>query len=85
MRRAGHALDDASAALVQRLVAAGEACAVIGVRSDETPPDALTALSKDERCASLALEPLSRGDTERLLAAGLGGPVDRRSATRCGR
>ena len=47
----GQLLDDASAALVHQLVAAGEAFAVVTVRRGEPVPDALRALWKDELCA----------------------------------
>src|SRR4051812_20133863 len=75
----GQLLDDASAALLHQLVAAGETCAAVTVRADEPVPDALRALWKDELCALLDLGPLSRAEVDQLLAAALGGPVDGRS------
>ena len=72
----GQLLDDASAALVHQLVAAGEAFATVTVRRDEPVPDALRALWKDELCAVLELGALSRGEVEALLGAGLGGSID---------
>ncbi len=75
----GHLLDDASAALVHQLVAAGEAFAVVTVRRDEPAPDALRALWKDDLCAFVELSELSRADVERLLGEVLGGPLDGRS------
>jgi len=72
----GQLLDDASAALVHQLVTAGEAFALVTVRKDETVPDALRALWKDELCAILELAELSRSEVDGLLTAGLGGPVD---------
>jgi len=72
----GQLLDDASAALVHQLVAAGEAFAIVTVRKDEPVPDALRALWKDELCVTLELAELSRSEVDGLLAAGLGGPVD---------
>jgi DNA-binding CsgD family transcriptional regulator len=72
----GQLLDDASAALVHQLVAAGEAFAVVSVRRDEPAPDALRALWKDELCVLLELAPLSRGEVEALLDAALGDPID---------
>ena len=72
----GQLLDDASAALVHQLVAAGEAFAVVSVRQDEPGPDALRALWKDELCLLLELAELSRGEVQALLDAGLGGPID---------
>jgi DNA-binding CsgD family transcriptional regulator len=72
----GHLLDDASAALVHQLVAAGEAFAVVSVRRDEPGPDALRALWKDELATLLELAALPRGEVETLLEAALGAPVD---------
>ena len=71
----GPLLDDASAALVHQLVAAGEAFAIVTVRQGDPVPDALRALWKDELCAVLELQELSRDEVDGLLAAGLGGPV----------
>ncbi len=76
----GQLLDAASAALVHQLVAAGEAFATVTVRRGEPLPDALRALWKDELCVLLELGPLTRAEVGRLLAAGLAGPVDGRSA-----
>jgi DNA-binding CsgD family transcriptional regulator len=76
----GQLLDDASAALVHQLVAAGETFAAVTVRRDEPVPDALRALWKDELCLVLELGELSRAEADGLLAAGLGGPIDGRSA-----
>ena len=76
----GQLLDDASAALVHQLVAAGEAFAVVSVRRDEPGPDALRALWKDELCVLLELAELSRVEVESLLAVALGGPLDGLSA-----
>jgi hypothetical protein len=78
----GPLLDDASAALVHQLVAAGEAFAIVTVRRDQPVPDALRALWKDELCAYLELGELSRGEVARLLAAGLGAPIDGASLNR---
>ncbi len=72
----GQLLDDASAALAHQLVASGEAFATVTVRSDESVPDALRALWKDELCVRLELGALARGEVDDLLVAGLGGPVD---------
>ena len=76
----GQWLDDVSAALVHQLAAAGDVFAVVTSRQGEPVPDALRALWKDELCALVELEPLTREDVERLLAAVLGAPVDGRSA-----
>jgi DNA-binding CsgD family transcriptional regulator len=77
----GQLLDDASAALVHQLVAAGEAFAVISLRRGDPPPDALRALWKDDLCRLVDLAELPRATVERLLAAALGAPVDGRSVT----
>lgn len=76
----GQLLDDASAALVHQLVAAGEAFAVVSWRRDEPGPDALRALWKDELCLLLELSELSRGEVRALLDAALSGHIDGRSA-----
>ena len=76
-----HLLDPGSAALVHQLVAAGEAFAVVTVRSDVRTPDAVRALWKDELCEFVELDALSRQAVEALLAGVLGGPLDGRSAT----
>ena len=75
----GHLLDDASAALVHQLVAAGETFAVVTVRGDAPAPDALRTLWKDDLCAVVEPAALSRDEAAALLAAGLGGPVDGRT------
>ena len=72
----GQLLDDASAALVHQLVAAGEAFALVSVRRDGPAPDALRALWKDELCVLLELAALSRREVEALLDAALGDPID---------
>lgn len=77
----GHLLDHGSASLVHQLVAAGEAFAVVTVRRDERVPDAVGALWKDELCAFVELEMLSRAEVARLLQDVLGGPLDGRSVS----
>ena len=72
----GQLLDDASAALVHQLVAAGEAFVIVSLRRDERAPDALRALWKDELGVLLELAELSRGEVEALLDAALGGSID---------
>ena len=73
-------LDHASAALVHQLAATGAAFAIVTVRADESMPDAVRALWKDELCAYVDLRPLSRADMERLLEQVLGASLDGRSA-----
>ncbi|HYP47962.1 MAG TPA: AAA family ATPase, partial [Thermoleophilaceae bacterium] len=72
----GQLLDDASAALVHQLVAAGEAFVLVSLRPDEPVADALRALWKDELCLRVELGGLARGEMRALLEAALGGPVD---------
>jgi DNA-binding CsgD family transcriptional regulator len=76
----GHLLDPASAMLVLQLVAGGRAFVVATVRTGEVPPDAVTALWKDESCAFLEVQPLSRSESATALALALGGDVDGRAA-----
>jgi DNA-binding CsgD family transcriptional regulator len=75
----GQLLDPASAALVHQLVAGGDAFAVVTLQRDAAVPDALRALWKEDLCAFLELEALTRDEVERLLAAALGAAVDGRS------
>jgi DNA-binding CsgD family transcriptional regulator len=71
-----HLLDPASATLVLQLAAAGRAFVVVTVRADKVPPDAVRALWKDESCAFLELQPLSRSETAAAVALVLGGDLD---------
>jgi DNA-binding CsgD family transcriptional regulator len=74
-------LDHGSAALVHQLVSTGEAFAVVTIRSDESMPDAVRALWKDDLCAHVELGPLARAEADALLERVLGGPLDGRSAS----
>ena len=80
----GQLLDDASAALVHQLVAAGEAFAVVSVRRDEPAPDALRALWKDELCPLLELAELSRDEVKPCSTPGWAAPSTAAASTRCG-
>ncbi len=71
-----HLLDDASAALLHRLVSEKIAIAVATIRSGEPAPDAVVALWKDELCDRIELQPLSADEVERLTEEVLGGVVD---------
>jgi DNA-binding NarL/FixJ family response regulator len=71
-----HLLDGASATLLLQLAATGAAFTVATVRSGERPADPIVALWKDGRCDYLEVEPLSREELGRLVAAVLGGDVD---------
>jgi AAA ATPase-like protein len=74
-----HLLDDASAQLVYHLARAGDAKLVVTARSAETSPSFVDALWREGLCQRLELQPLSRDETSRLLAAALGGQVERHS------
>jgi DNA-binding CsgD family transcriptional regulator len=74
-----HLLDPASATLVLQLVSNRAAFVFASVRTGEPVPDAVSALWKDEGCASIELQPLSRSDARSLLEAALGGSVDGRT------
>ena len=71
-----HALDDASAVLLQQLAVSKTAFLVVTVRTGEQPPEAVTALWKDHDVQRLAIEPLSREGSERFVTTMLGGEVD---------
>ncbi|MEV4421690.1 AAA family ATPase [Patulibacter sp. NPDC049589] len=72
-----HLLDDASAGLLQQLVATGAVAVVLTVRSGEPAPEAVTALWKDELAVRLELRLLDPDAVDALLGAALGGQVDR--------
>lgn len=71
-----HALDDASAVLLQQLAVTKTAFLVVTVRTGEQPPEAVTALWKDHDVERLAIEPLSREASERFVTTMLGSEVD---------
>jgi ATP/maltotriose-dependent transcriptional regulator MalT len=71
-----HLLDEASAALLHRLVAEKIAIAIVTIRTAEPAPDAVVALWKDELCDRIELQPLSADEVERLTEEVLGGVVD---------
>ena len=71
-----HLLDDASAALVQLLVAGGTASAVVTVRSGEPVPDAIASLWKDGPAPLVALQALARAEVEAVVTTVLDDPVD---------
>jgi DNA-binding CsgD family transcriptional regulator len=70
-----HLLDSGSAALLLHLAEAG-AFIVATVRSGERPPDAVTALWKDERARRVELASLDEGGTMRLVEVLLAAPVE---------
>jgi DNA-binding NarL/FixJ family response regulator len=76
------ALDEATAGLVNQLVASGVLTAIMTSRSGAHPPAALTELWQGELAQRIELQNLSRRETIELLTAGLGGPVQDSSASR---
>jgi DNA-binding CsgD family transcriptional regulator len=70
-----HLLDDLSAFLLHQLVLRGAATVIATLRSGERAPDTVTALWKDGHFRRLELQPLSRSESDELLAAVLHGRV----------
>ncbi len=77
-----HLLDPVSAALVHRLVLDGRVRVLATVRAGAPAPDAVVALWKDDLVPRLDLEPLTLAETEQLLAAALGGRIEKATLTR---
>ncbi|MCV7282916.1 helix-turn-helix transcriptional regulator [Mycolicibacterium flavescens] len=77
-----HLLDDLSAFTVHQLVTRRLATVILTIRSGETPPDAITAIWKDQHLDRLELQPLSPEELSRLVEQVLGGPVDSFTAER---
>jgi tetratricopeptide (TPR) repeat protein len=71
-----HLLDDASAALVQLLVAGGTVSAIVTVRSGEDVPDSIVSLWKDGPAPLVVLQALARAEVETIVATVLEDPVD---------
>ena len=71
-----HALDDASAVLLQQLAATRAAFLVVTLRSGETPPDSIVSLWKDHHVERMAIEPLSRVGADLFVSTMLGGDVE---------
>ena len=69
-------LDPTSAALVLQLISTATAFVVATVRSGEPCPDAIQSLWKDAGAQRLELLELSREETEQLVEAVVGGPVE---------
>ena len=68
-------LDDASAALLSRLVASGQLVAILTTRTGEQPPASLSALWMEGTAERIELKSLSRAEVGEVMAAGLGGTV----------
>lgn len=77
-----HLLDDLSAFTVHQLVTRQLATVIVTIRSGEHPPDAITAIWKDQHLDRLELQPLSQPEIAGLVEHVLGGPVDSFSAQR---
>jgi DNA-binding NarL/FixJ family response regulator len=77
-----HLLDDLSAFTVHQLVTRGLATVILTIRSGESPPDAITAIWKDQHLERLELQPLSLPEIAGLVEHVLGGAVDSFSAQR---
>lgn len=69
-----HLLDDASAALVHQLAVHGRTRLLVVATEGARTPGAVSRLWTGELLPRLALEPLPREETARLLAAGADGP-----------
>lgn len=77
-----HLLDDLSAFAVHQLVSRRLATVILTIRSGDVPPDAVTAIWKDEHLDRLELQPLSPSATARLVETVLGDPVHSLSVRR---
>ncbi len=77
-----HLLDGISAFMLHQLVVRRLASCILTVRSGEPAADAITSLWKDEHLRLLRLQPLSRNESETLLAEALRGPLDSHSFDR---
>jgi DNA-binding NarL/FixJ family response regulator len=74
-----HLLDPTSAALVLQLALSKTAFIVATIRSGEQCPDAITSLWKDARAERLDLVPLGDDETDLLVEAIVGGPIEQRA------
>ena len=77
-----HLLDDLSAFTVHQLVTRRLATVILTIRSGAAPPDAITAIWKDQHLERLELQPLSPPEIAGLVEHVLDGPVDSFSAQR---
>src|ERR1700752_3771673 len=75
-------LDDLSIFVVHQIVQRGGAKVVFTVRDGEPVPQAMHEVLKEGQFDRLELQPLPRDETDTLLAATLGGPVDPGAAIR---
>ncbi|MCK0175498.1 LuxR family transcriptional regulator [Mycolicibacterium sp. F2034L] len=72
-----HLLDDLSALVVHHLVYSGAAKVIATVRAGQTAPAAVSALWKDGLVARRDVEPLTRDEVGRFVAAAFAAPPDR--------
>ena len=77
-----HLLDDLSAFTVHQLVTRRLATVILTIRSGESPPDAITAIWKEQHLERLELQPLSLSEITGLVEHVVDGPVDSYSAQR---
>jgi len=77
-----HLLDELSAFTVHQLVTRRLATVILTIRSGEVPPDAVTAIWKDQHLQRLELQPLSLAEVTGLVEHVLDGPVHSASAQR---
>lgn len=71
-----HLLDEATAQLVYHLARSRQARMVLTIRRTEGTPAAIEALAREDLCARLDLQPLSRDEMGHLLARALDGQVE---------
>ncbi|PND54775.1 hypothetical protein CRM90_26100 [Mycobacterium sp. ENV421] len=71
-----HLLDDLSAFVLHQVVLRRAAAVIVTIRGGAALPDAVTALWKDGYLQLLELQPLSRTESETLLAGALVGRLD---------
>lgn len=77
-----HAFDAASAALVHQAIVEGRLHLLGSLQTGHQPPDAITALWKDELVERVELTPLTREAADALVEELLGGSVDAESRSR---
>lgn len=77
-----HAFDAASAALVHQAVVEGRLHLLGSLQTGHQPPDAITALWKDDLVERVDLTPLERDAADALVEELVGGPVDAESRSR---
>ncbi|MFE9500366.1 LuxR C-terminal-related transcriptional regulator [Streptomyces collinus] len=77
-----HLLDATSAVLLRQLLDTGMVRLICTVRSEEKASDAVAALTGGERTYRIDVMPFDHHQLERVLQAGLGGPVGRQTMHR---